>query len=937
MDVQLKAVCGKDVPPDTFVSLRIGDVNKQTRYVASRTHRFPEACAKEAFGRLEVFKRLGTANVAFDVNKDDGVVPCKIPGDPPEMSPSNWSFAAVRPASGANQSSHLPPVNSKGSSVALRLSAVQQYLAENNLGSELTNVVQDLFESKPADPATFLCDRMHLLKQPATSEIGAEMPAMPISNQQDVPGFDVIVEAAAEPAAVEDLFVSVKIGNMRRQMNYASRGALRFPESCAEQAEASVEVLRRIGTALVVFDFNSPGEPIPVKVPCEYPGLPGMFSWHVFVSGHGGKVPSQRTPNAQYLANHPVVTDMANMVEKLLTNKPQDPRNFLSSQAQALKNKPIYKPRPTTPKAMDPIERSQLSPAALQSCSSAPALGTWCEEEEARMRKVRQMVEEEARQAAIIADEARLPVKGGKKGQAVGVAKAALFTVSAEEFQASAREARPPAKVDMRGLALELPMPRTTDQVRSPSFINDQAISTEVLTKRRIGVLVQRGPDWKWRNKDGGPESVGMTLDSPAPDGWVRVLWRCGTDQSFRIGDNGKFDLCVLMEPQGRTDQRQMIKEAANASMVDMPLSEAQTDEACWEYMDVQGCKRGPFCTQKMVQWYEHGLLADDLPVRHIKSPSYVPFVTFKQKFPQAKPPPKTESDAVDPTCSRESKASQCDCRWIYVDCKGNPQGPFRSDQLKAWWESKMLPEQLNLRRETDPQDKFAFLDDFFPSPHRAFQSPPTTPREMHPPVASAASPLSTEEANAAEARRKSRQEALAKLTNQNAAASAFNNAAQARRTSRLVALENLRKAKGADGIGERIRVNIVRATGLLDANCWGFCDPFCMLEVHGNNGLLCRKFKTRIIGNDTNPVWDQTCEFDYEIGGHINFTVWGKEFGMSDICLGKLSLSQEQFGHRGFIGYGVLQETGRKAVEEESRIWLKIEVIPSAGSAAGA
>mmetsp|Transcript_75927 Transcript_75927/g.213912 ORF Transcript_75927/g.213912 Transcript_75927/m.213912 type:complete len:140 (+) Transcript_75927:78-497(+) len=65
MEVQVDAF--GDAPPDTFLALRIGDVQKQTRFSDSRTFKFPKGAPNGFnFGRVEVFKRIGHLTVRLD-------------------------------------------------------------------------------------------------------------------------------------------------------------------------------------------------------------------------------------------------------------------------------------------------------------------------------------------------------------------------------------------------------------------------------------------------------------------------------------------------------------------------------------------------------------------------------------------------------------------------------------------------------------------------------------------------------------------------------------------------------------------------------------------------------------------------------------------------------------------------------------------------------
>merc|ERR1740139_1268395 len=84
MEVRINAVEGRPAPPEgTFVSMRIGDVQKQSRFIESRTYKFPDqAKEKQHFGRLEVFKRIGYMSVRLDgKGREQAIsIPCDFPG-----------------------------------------------------------------------------------------------------------------------------------------------------------------------------------------------------------------------------------------------------------------------------------------------------------------------------------------------------------------------------------------------------------------------------------------------------------------------------------------------------------------------------------------------------------------------------------------------------------------------------------------------------------------------------------------------------------------------------------------------------------------------------------------------------------------------------------------------------------------------------------------
>ena len=74
-----------------------------------------------------------------------------------------------------------------------------------------------------------------------------------------------------------------------------------------------------------------------------------------------------------------------------------------------------------------------------------------------------------------------------------------------------------------------------------PFASGDQGImSMKPLAK---GDRVRRGKDWKWDSQDGHPGNVGTVIDCSDKDGWVTVKWDGGSQNGYRWGVDGNYDL----------------------------------------------------------------------------------------------------------------------------------------------------------------------------------------------------------------------------------------------------------------------------------------------------------------------------------------------------------------------------------------------------------
>lgn len=152
MEVRIDTVEGQEPPSDTFVSVRIGDVQKQSRFTTTRTYRFPDpGDGRGNFGRLEVFKRIGHITVSFDNMKGEDQF-IEVPCDLPDIGFLPMKLAVTGPAAAAAE---LPPIAKKGKAKA-RLDAAQKYLAEHRLEEILADAMREVIHEKPSDPHSFL-------------------------------------------------------------------------------------------------------------------------------------------------------------------------------------------------------------------------------------------------------------------------------------------------------------------------------------------------------------------------------------------------------------------------------------------------------------------------------------------------------------------------------------------------------------------------------------------------------------------------------------------------------------------------------------------------------------------------------------------------------------------------------------------------------------
>mmetsp|Transcript_44205 Transcript_44205/g.102086 ORF Transcript_44205/g.102086 Transcript_44205/m.102086 type:complete len:793 (-) Transcript_44205:76-2454(-) len=145
------------------------------------------------------------------------------------------------------------------------------------------------------------------------------------------------------------------------------------------------------------------------------------------------------------------------------------------------------------------------------------------------------------------------------------------------------------------------------------------------------------------------------------------------------------------------------------------------------------------------------------------------------------------------------------------------------------------------------------------------------------------------------------------------------------------------------------IHVTIIGAKSLRNADSSTFLrmvgrdksDPYCVVELQDGTGHSVHK--TRVISDDLDPTWDETCHFhNYNTPDPIKFVVRDKDFGGADDPLGNCTLPGSSFYEEGKweMGFeGRLPLTGEGA-QDGSALVLRVEVTlqkPKAASAAKA
>jgi len=143
-------------PPDTFVSMRVGDVQKQSRLDKSRTYKFPPSKDERGcLARIEVFKRIGNISVDLEKIKTSAKGPrIEVPCNHPDFS----NIALNLDVMGIDMAKAPRPVSreKKLSRSQKRFDEAQQYIMEFSLESLLADAMREVIRDKPDNPYKFL-------------------------------------------------------------------------------------------------------------------------------------------------------------------------------------------------------------------------------------------------------------------------------------------------------------------------------------------------------------------------------------------------------------------------------------------------------------------------------------------------------------------------------------------------------------------------------------------------------------------------------------------------------------------------------------------------------------------------------------------------------------------------------------------------------------
>lgn len=373
VELRVETADGQPPPPETFLSVRFGDARKQTRFDGFRKFRFPPVRCSEPECHIEVYRRIGFAAVCLESciqSYEDVRVPCDCAdlGDLFLRISAEGSGAEPRPRTEGLQEGSDPE--------EARLEA-QQYLAKHRIEESLVSALREIIRARPEDPLEFLSGGVlkassqspPSTQKPQSQEASAAPPgfprqAAPAERQKprrtgrqgqaaipDAP-LEVYAELVEHQALPEETFLSVRIGEVRRQARFTGWQRFRFSESACRQPLCHIEVYLRCASVAQTLD-GSDGTFPEIEIPGDGAGYPA-YSLRVCASRSTEaavpkkqRVQMQLAAAEQYLAEHRLEENLGNVLGEVIRIQPQNPAEFLCD--SIFKNGRTPPPLPDSP------------------------------------------------------------------------------------------------------------------------------------------------------------------------------------------------------------------------------------------------------------------------------------------------------------------------------------------------------------------------------------------------------------------------------------------------------------------------------------------------------------------------------------------------------------------------------------------------------------
>lgn len=181
MDIRVEASDGCQLPTDSFLAVKLGDVLKQGRYEPTRTYQFPKA-EKRRHAKIDIFKHVGSAAVLVCPDAGPSINEVSISSRDPVLADLRMKVD-MTPQSGKKG----VPIDKLSKKVVR--SAAQTYLDTHKIEEKLSACVKQLLKAQPEDPIDFICCHLRGTPYPCPDkdEVAASKPPWVVGGPPLVP------------------------------------------------------------------------------------------------------------------------------------------------------------------------------------------------------------------------------------------------------------------------------------------------------------------------------------------------------------------------------------------------------------------------------------------------------------------------------------------------------------------------------------------------------------------------------------------------------------------------------------------------------------------------------------------------------------------------------------------------------------------------------
>jgi hypothetical protein len=209
IDLTIAPQIGQSLPKDTYVALRIGDVQKLGRIGSERRYNFPEsAIGDHRYGKIEILKKVSGCTVGINPEKD-GFQDIDVLVNSQSVKLSVSCKANPKP----------PPKEKVAKEEKPRVKAARSYLDTHNLELVLKDAMQEVIRAMPEDPIGFIAK--HLLDTRGRVVKGSEPPqASPDELREKAKG--ILLDSTADgrlESALSSITASREPGTTGEQMS----------------------------------------------------------------------------------------------------------------------------------------------------------------------------------------------------------------------------------------------------------------------------------------------------------------------------------------------------------------------------------------------------------------------------------------------------------------------------------------------------------------------------------------------------------------------------------------------------------------------------------------------------------------------------------------------------------------------------------------------